>query len=186
MNDECMTKARTLVIGDIHGGLRAVVGLARARHGGGGLMNVRHASGLRALLDRLLPAAVALLLVLWFRWLSMGAGFLFRRPQEVIQQMTKELQKAMQTPAIKEAWERNGSDVPDVTGPGTAPSGRSRRRTARSRPTGTWPASGSTAIARSSTASGEPTSCCVWTGARSASRPCVASGGSRRSRRPRR
>ena len=22
----------------------------------------------------------------------------------------------MQTPAIKEAWERNGSDVPDVTG----------------------------------------------------------------------
>jgi tripartite-type tricarboxylate transporter receptor subunit TctC len=37
-------------------------------------------------------------------------------PPAVIQQMTKELQKAMQTPAIKEAWERNGSDVPDVTG----------------------------------------------------------------------
>jgi tripartite-type tricarboxylate transporter receptor subunit TctC len=34
--------------------------------------------------------------------------------------MVKELQKAMQTPAIKEAWERNGSDVPDVTGPAFA------------------------------------------------------------------
>jgi tripartite-type tricarboxylate transporter receptor subunit TctC len=34
--------------------------------------------------------------------------------------MTKELQKAMQTTAIKEAWERNGSDVPDVTGPAFA------------------------------------------------------------------
>jgi tripartite-type tricarboxylate transporter receptor subunit TctC len=32
----------------------------------------------------------------------------------------KELQKAMHTPAIKEAWERNGSDVPDVTGPAFA------------------------------------------------------------------
>ena len=31
--------------------------------------------------------------------------------------MVKELQKAMQTPAIKDAWERNGSDVPDVAGP---------------------------------------------------------------------
>ena len=30
--------------------------------------------------------------------------------------MAKDLQKAMQTSAIKEAWERNGSDVPDVTG----------------------------------------------------------------------
>ena len=37
-------------------------------------------------------------------------------PPAIVQQMTKELQKAMQTPAIKEAWERNGSDVPDVTG----------------------------------------------------------------------
>ena len=30
--------------------------------------------------------------------------------------MTKELKTALQTAAIKEAWERNGSDVPDVTG----------------------------------------------------------------------
>ncbi len=37
-------------------------------------------------------------------------------PPEVVARMTKELQKALQAPAIKEAWERNGSDVPDVTG----------------------------------------------------------------------
>ncbi len=30
--------------------------------------------------------------------------------------MIKELQKAMQTATIKDAWERNGTDVPDVTG----------------------------------------------------------------------
>jgi tripartite-type tricarboxylate transporter receptor subunit TctC len=34
--------------------------------------------------------------------------------------MAKALQKAMQTAAIKEAWERNGSDVPDVVGPAFA------------------------------------------------------------------
>ena len=34
--------------------------------------------------------------------------------------MIKELQQAMQTAPIKEAWERNGSDVPDVTGPAFA------------------------------------------------------------------
>jgi tripartite-type tricarboxylate transporter receptor subunit TctC len=38
-------------------------------------------------------------------------------PPAIVAQMTKEMQKAMQAPAIKEAWERNGSDVPDVTGP---------------------------------------------------------------------
>ena len=38
-------------------------------------------------------------------------------PPDIVQRMIKELQTAMQTPAIKEAWERNGSDVPDVTGP---------------------------------------------------------------------
>jgi len=41
-------------------------------------------------------------------------------PPAIVDQMIKELQKAMQTPAIKEAWERNGSDVPDVTGPAFA------------------------------------------------------------------
>ncbi|CAN5286455.1 tripartite tricarboxylate transporter substrate binding protein [soil metagenome] len=37
-------------------------------------------------------------------------------PPAVIERMTRELQKALQTTTIKEAWERNGSDVPDVTG----------------------------------------------------------------------
>ena len=37
-------------------------------------------------------------------------------PPAIIERMTKELRTAMQTPSIKEAWERNGSDVPDVTG----------------------------------------------------------------------
>jgi tripartite-type tricarboxylate transporter receptor subunit TctC len=41
-------------------------------------------------------------------------------PPAIVEQMVKELQKAMQTPAIKEAWERNGSDVPDVAGPAFA------------------------------------------------------------------
>jgi len=41
-------------------------------------------------------------------------------PPAIVAQMIKELQKAMQTPAIKEAWERNGSDVPDVAGPAFA------------------------------------------------------------------
>jgi tripartite-type tricarboxylate transporter receptor subunit TctC len=37
-------------------------------------------------------------------------------PQEAIDRMTKEVKSAMQIPAIKTAWEKNGSDVPDVTG----------------------------------------------------------------------
>lgn len=37
-------------------------------------------------------------------------------PPAIVERMTKELQKAMQTATIKEAWEKNGSDVPDVTG----------------------------------------------------------------------
>jgi tripartite-type tricarboxylate transporter receptor subunit TctC len=41
-------------------------------------------------------------------------------PPEIVKRMARELQKAMQTAAIKEAWERNGSDVPDVTGPAFA------------------------------------------------------------------
>ncbi len=37
-------------------------------------------------------------------------------PPAIVERMIKELRQAMQAPAIKEAWERNGSDVPDVTG----------------------------------------------------------------------
>jgi tripartite-type tricarboxylate transporter receptor subunit TctC len=35
-------------------------------------------------------------------------------PADIVVRMTKELQAALQQPAIKEAWERNGSDVPAV------------------------------------------------------------------------
>lgn len=41
-------------------------------------------------------------------------------PPAVVERMTKELQKALQAATIKEAWERNGSDVPNVTGPAFA------------------------------------------------------------------
>ncbi|MGM4926659.1 Bug family tripartite tricarboxylate transporter substrate binding protein [Tardiphaga sp. 804_B3_N1_9] len=37
-------------------------------------------------------------------------------PPDVVERMAKELKTALQVPAIKEAWERNGSDVPDVAG----------------------------------------------------------------------
>jgi len=37
-------------------------------------------------------------------------------PPAIVERVTKELRQAMQTAPIKEAWERNGSDVPDVTG----------------------------------------------------------------------
>ena len=37
-------------------------------------------------------------------------------PPEIVARMTKELRIAMQVASIKEAWERNGSDVPDVAG----------------------------------------------------------------------
>jgi tripartite-type tricarboxylate transporter receptor subunit TctC len=37
-------------------------------------------------------------------------------PPEAIERMTKEVKAAMQLPAIKTAWEKNGSDVPDVSG----------------------------------------------------------------------
>jgi tripartite-type tricarboxylate transporter receptor subunit TctC len=30
--------------------------------------------------------------------------------------MSKELKIALQTPSVKDAWERNGSDAPDVSG----------------------------------------------------------------------
>ena len=37
-------------------------------------------------------------------------------PPDVVERMAKELKAALQVPAIREAWERNGSDVPDVAG----------------------------------------------------------------------
>ena len=37
-------------------------------------------------------------------------------PPAIVERMTKELRTALQTAQTKEAWERNGSDVPDVTG----------------------------------------------------------------------
>jgi tripartite-type tricarboxylate transporter receptor subunit TctC len=37
-------------------------------------------------------------------------------PPAIIERMTKELRTAMAKPQVREAWERNGSDVPDVTG----------------------------------------------------------------------
>jgi tripartite-type tricarboxylate transporter receptor subunit TctC len=37
-------------------------------------------------------------------------------PPEAIERMTKEVKAAMALPAIKAAWEKNGSDVPDVSG----------------------------------------------------------------------
>lgn len=41
-------------------------------------------------------------------------------PPAIVERMIKELQQAMKMAPIKEAWERNGSDVPDVTGPAFA------------------------------------------------------------------
>lgn len=37
-------------------------------------------------------------------------------PPDVIERMTKEVKAAMQQPVIKSAWEKNGSDVPDISG----------------------------------------------------------------------
>jgi len=37
-------------------------------------------------------------------------------PPEIVDRMKKELASALQSPMIKDAWERNGSDVPDVSG----------------------------------------------------------------------
>ena len=37
-------------------------------------------------------------------------------PADIVARMTKELQTILKLPAIKEAWARNGSDVPDMTG----------------------------------------------------------------------
>jgi len=37
-------------------------------------------------------------------------------PPEAIERLTKEVKAVMATPAIKAAWEKNGSDVPDVSG----------------------------------------------------------------------
>jgi tripartite-type tricarboxylate transporter receptor subunit TctC len=37
-------------------------------------------------------------------------------PPDIVARMTRELRTALQTPAIKDGWERNGSDVPNLTG----------------------------------------------------------------------
>ena len=37
-------------------------------------------------------------------------------PPDIVERMTKELRAALQTPGIKEAWERQGSDIPTLTG----------------------------------------------------------------------
>lgn len=37
-------------------------------------------------------------------------------PPAIVERMTKELQTALNTPTIKDAWERNGTDVPAVSG----------------------------------------------------------------------
>lgn len=37
-------------------------------------------------------------------------------PAEIVARMTKELQTALQSPLIRETWEKNGSDIPAVTG----------------------------------------------------------------------
>jgi len=37
-------------------------------------------------------------------------------PAEIVSRMTQEVTKALQTPSIREAWARNGSEVPNLTG----------------------------------------------------------------------
>ena len=37
-------------------------------------------------------------------------------PEAAIERMTKEIKAALQSPAIKATWEKNGSDIPDVSG----------------------------------------------------------------------
>ncbi|HEU4518051.1 MAG TPA: tripartite tricarboxylate transporter substrate binding protein [Microvirga sp.] len=37
-------------------------------------------------------------------------------PPEIVERMTKELRAALQAPSIKEAWERQGSEIPTLTG----------------------------------------------------------------------
>lgn len=38
-------------------------------------------------------------------------------PQPIVDRMIKEVRTALQSPNIQAAWEKNGTDVPDVTGP---------------------------------------------------------------------
>ncbi len=38
-------------------------------------------------------------------------------PQDIVDRMTAEVRKALEVPAIKEAWARQGSDIPTLTGP---------------------------------------------------------------------
>ncbi len=37
-------------------------------------------------------------------------------PQNIIDRMAKEMKAAMETPALKDAWARNGSEIPNMTG----------------------------------------------------------------------
>ncbi len=37
-------------------------------------------------------------------------------PQPIVDRLKKELQTALQAPAIRDGWEKNGSDVPNITG----------------------------------------------------------------------
>ena len=37
-------------------------------------------------------------------------------PQDIIDRMAKEMKAAMETPALKDAWARNGSEIPNMTG----------------------------------------------------------------------
>lgn len=37
-------------------------------------------------------------------------------PQPIVDKMTQALKASLAVPAVKEAWEKNGSDVPDMTG----------------------------------------------------------------------
>jgi tripartite-type tricarboxylate transporter receptor subunit TctC len=38
-------------------------------------------------------------------------------PQDIVDRMTAEVRKALEAPSIKEAWARQGSDIPTLTGP---------------------------------------------------------------------
>jgi tripartite-type tricarboxylate transporter receptor subunit TctC len=37
-------------------------------------------------------------------------------PADIVERMTAEVKAALATPYVKDTWEKNGSDVPDITG----------------------------------------------------------------------
>ena len=63
-------------------------------------------------------------------------------PQPIVDRMIKEMKAALATPYIKEAWEKNGSDVPDVTGEAfgdyVVAGGRSAGARSSPRPASSW------------------------------------------------